>query len=210
MRLTGWPKHNLPFPPVRGCQGFTLAEMSVAVGVFAIVVLAFVYVNLFCFRQNELVESKLGASMQSRYAFDQLASDIRSSKIWQIGNGSAASFTAIPSGTTQLGNALQLNLSINTNTYVRYYFDTNNYLLCRIHSGDASATTIAQYLTNSLYFVAEDYQGNVKSDLSYKYLIHVKLQFCQYQYPLTIVGPGYFYDYYKLEFRVTPHCPDGT
>ena len=35
------------------------------------------------------------------------------------------------------------------------------------------------------------------------------MEFCQYQYPLTKVGPGYFYDSYKSEFKLSSHVPDG-
>jgi len=54
-------------------------------------------------------------------------------------------------------------------------------------------------------FIAEDYLGNILSTLRYKYVIHVTLEFCQYQYPLTKVGAGYYYDDYKMEFRVASH-----
>ena len=40
-------------------------------------------------------------------------------------------------------------------------------------------------------------------------MIHTSLQFAEFQYPLTKVGTNYFYDYYKMEFRFTPHVPDG-
>ncbi len=69
---------------------------------------------------------------------------------------------------------------------------------------------IAQNLTNRMFFRAEDYLGNIKTDLSYKYVVHIVMEFYQYQYPLTKVGPGYYYDYYKMEFKITPHCPDGA
>jgi len=60
-------------------------------------------------------------------------------------------------------------------------------------------------------FRALDYTGtNLVYDITYKYVIAVALHFRQYQYPLTQVGPGALYDYYKLEFKVTPHCPDGA
>jgi hypothetical protein len=69
-------------------------------------------------------------------------------------------------------------------------------------------TIVAQNLTNNFYtnmFVAEDYLGNMLTTLRYKYVIHVTLEFCQYQYPLTKVGAGYYYDDYKMEFRVASH-----
>jgi hypothetical protein len=54
-------------------------------------------------------------------------------------------------------------------------------------------------------FIAEDYLGNELTTLRYKYVLHVSFDFQAYQYPLTIVGPGYYYDEYKLNFRVASH-----
>ena len=47
------------------------------------------------------------------------------------------------------------------------------------------------------------------TDLTHKNVINVVMQFCQYQYPITKIGPGCLYDYYKMEMRLTPHTPDG-
>ena len=60
-----------------------------------------------------------------------------------------------------------------------------------------------------MYFQAQNYQGSNQTTLTHKGVIDVVMQFCQFQYPLTKVGPGYYYDYYKTELRVTPHAPDG-
>ena len=130
-------------------------------------------------------------------------------KIWNIGNGSAGSFTAITNGDPQIGNALEIYTTTNTSAYVRYYFDTNRGELYRYHSRDGTTKKIAEYLTNTMYFRAEDYRGNVQTTLSHKGVINVALQFYQYQYPLTQVGSSYYYDYYAMQFRITPHVPDG-
>jgi hypothetical protein len=127
-----------------------------------------------------------------------------------IGNGDDQGFKAVPNGDEQQGNAIQVSPTTDTNSFVRYYFDTNHQEFCRTVSGVAGHTAVARYLTNNMYFRAEDYLGNVKTDLSYKYVIRVMMEFCQYQYPLTKVGPGCYYDYYKMEFKITPHCPDGA
>ena len=193
----------------KSALGLTLVEMMITMSIFSLVILAMVYVNMFGLRQDQLVQSKLGASDQSRKGFDQLALDVRSAKIWQVGNGSDSDFDPIPNGTAQQGDALQLSLTTDTNIYIRYYFDTNALQLYRMHSGISGSTIIAKHLTNTMYFRAENYRGDVQTDLSHKGVIHVMLQFCQYQYPLTKVGPGYYYDFYKMEFRFTPHVPDG-
>ena len=189
--------------------GFTLPEMMVASAVFGLTVLGFVYCQMFGMRQDQLVNSKIGASDQARLSFNDLANDIRAAKIWQIGNGNLSSFTGIPLGTSQQGNALKLSLTTDTNKYYVYYFDTNACKLFRGHSGSMSSKCLAQYLTNTMYFQAQDYQGNNQTDLTHKGVVNVKMQFCQYQYPITKIGPGYYYNYYKMELRMTPHAPDG-
>ena len=181
----------------------------VASAVFGLTVIGFVYCQMFGMRQDELVNSKIGASEQARLSFNDLANDIRAAKIWQIGNGDLSSFTGIPQGTNQQGNALKLSLTTDTNSYYLYYFDTNACKLFRGHSGSAATPCLAQFLTNTMYFQAQNYHGDNQTDLTHKGVIDVVMQFCQYQYPITKVGPGYFYDYYKMELRLTPHAPDG-
>lgn len=189
-------------------RAFTLIEMMTTSAIFSLVVLATVYTYMFGLKQDELAQSKLGASDASRRGFGQLSLDIRSAKIWSIGIFSSGSYAPIANSSTQRGNAIQLSLTTDTNTYVQYYFNTNAGALYRQHSGQAS-TLIATNLTGTLYFQAEDYTGTVLTTLTQKAVIHVMLQFAQYQYPQVIVGAGYLYDFYKMEFRLTPHVPDG-
>jgi prepilin-type N-terminal cleavage/methylation domain-containing protein len=195
--------------PGRRERALTLVEMMVSMAVFSLAVTGMVYTYLFTLSQDELTNSKLGASDQSRIGFDTLVNNMRTAKIWQVGNGNQSSFTPIPNGTAQIGNALQISLTTATNTYYLYYFNTNNGQLYQCHSGVAGSTLLAQYLTNSMYFLGEDYQGNVLTNITHKGVIHLMMQFCQYQYPLTRVGPGYYYDSYEMDFRVCSHVPDG-
>jgi prepilin-type N-terminal cleavage/methylation domain-containing protein len=194
---------------VRRKAGFTLSELMVASAIFSLTVLGFVYCQMFGMRQDELVNSKIGSSEQARLSFNELANNIRSAKIWQIGDGDLNSFSGIPPGSNQQGTALKLSLTTDTNHYYLYYFDTNACKLFRGHSGSAAVMCLAQFLTNAMYFQAQNYRGENQTDLTHKGVIDVVMQFCQYQYPLTKVGPGYFYDYYKMELRLTPHAPDG-
>lgn len=200
-RIGSWKKN---------CQAMSLVELMISMAIFSILIIGVVYLHMFGLRQDELTQSKLGASFESRKGYNRFVQDVRSAKIWRVGNGDASSFTAIENGSLQQGTALQLNTSANTNSFVRYYFDVDNQKLCRVQSGNLTPVVVADHLTNSMYFAAENYRGDSVLDLSYKYLIHVTLQFSQYQYPLTKVGPGYYYNYYKMEFKVTPHCPDGA
>lgn len=192
----------------RAESGLTLIEMVVTAFVFGLVLMGAIYTQQIGLQNDQLVQSKLGASYYSRQGFDKLTSDIRSAIMWQIGTGTGSTFT--PVGTTnclQSGNALQINLTAATNNYICYYFNTNLQQLIRWQNGVSGTYMVAQYLTNTMVFNAEDYLGNAATTRSYKNVIHVIFQFWQYQYPTTLVGSNSYYNYYKLEFRVTPHCP---
>jgi prepilin-type N-terminal cleavage/methylation domain-containing protein len=196
-------------------QAFTLVELMVSMGIFSMVTLGMLSLHLFGQRQDQLVQSKLGASDQSRRALDILTDDIRAAKIYSIGNNSSSTFSAIPNGTAQQGNAVKLQLTTDPTKFIVYYFDTTARKLYRQHSGSPlpARTLIASGLTNvtanSMSFRGENYRGVTQTDLTHKGVVSVLLEFAEYQYPYTQVGPGLHYDYYKMEFKVTPHVPDG-
>lgn len=188
--------------------GMSIPELLVAIGIFSITVLGLITLNLFGLRQDYLVQSKLGASDQSRRSFVQLMTDIRGAKNIRVGNGNISGFTPIAYNELQRGTALQINLTTDTNSYIRYFYDQSTGELRRRTSATTSYHVVADHLTNSLFFQAEDYRGNVLYDGTHNYVIRTVLQFTQYQYPLTKVGPGYLYDYYKLEFKCTRRASD--
>jgi hypothetical protein len=196
------PPSSIPFPERRS-SAFTLVEMVVTMGIFSLVVIGFIYAQLFGFKYDQLTNARMGASDEARRSFGLLANDIESAKLWRVGTGSASSFTACVNGSNQIGNTVQLSPTTDTNTYVRYFFDSTNKTLSRYDSATASTRLVADHLTNTFTFKAENYLGSTVTNLQYKYLIHVLLEFSQYTYPKT-------WDYYKIEFRLTPHCPDGA
>lgn len=202
-------------PRPSSTAGMTLVELMVAMSIFALVSIGLLYTHLFCLRQDELVNSKLGASDQSRRGFDLLTRDVRSAKIWEVGNSTGSTnFSPIALGAAQQGNALRLSYTTNFSDGVLYYFDTTDLAddggkLYRVKQTSGDTTQLARYLTNALYFRAEDYRGATQTNRTHKGVIKVRMEFAQYQYPLTKVGPGYLYDYYKIEYKLTSHIPDG-
>lgn len=202
----------------RTILGLTLVEMMVTMGVFGFTMMAFLYAYIFGLRQDQLVQSKLGASDESRRSFEKVARDIRSANSHAVGNyttGTNGTFTPIVNGTPQVGNAVRIYLSSTNDNNIIYYFDTSggdsNYKLCRIHTGDASPTVIASHLQNNTNFTAENYTGGVVWTMQDHDVIHFTLDFCEYQYPLTLVGTNSkcLYDRYVVDFRATPHVPGG-
>lgn len=207
------PANPRPATPARAA--FTLVELMTSMGIFSLATLGLISLHLFGQRQNQLVLSKLGASDQSRRAFDRLTEDIRAAKIWRVGNGDFDTFMPIANGTAQQGNAVRVQLTTAASNYIVYYFDTDERTLYRQHSGSPlpARMLIARGLTNvtanSMQFRAENYCGDVQTDLTHKGVVNVLLEFAEYQYPRTQVGPGLQYDYYRMQFKVTPHVPDG-
>lgn len=209
MNNTRRQTHRIFRSRTRWIAGFNMVELMVAMSVFSLAILGVFYAHIFGLKQDRLIASKLGASDQSRRGFDILVRDIRGAKLWAVGHGNATSFTPAADGEAQKGIALQLNLTTDTNHYIIYYFNTNACELRRRHSGVSGTTLVANFLTNAMYFQAEDPRGNIQTDLSHKGVINCSMEFAQFQYPLTRVGQGYLYDYYKMSFKVTPHVPDG-
>ena len=210
MKFGVQPSKNKSGKSSAGNQAMTLVELMITTAIFCLSMMACLYVHLFGLRQDELVESKLGASDQARKDFNQITGDIHAAKKWQVGNYSGGTFTAIGYGTNQQGNALQVSFTNNFNSCIQYFFTTvgGDNQLCRIHTGDAASTVIASNLTGTLSFTAENQTGAMQTDMQWRYVMHFILQFQQYQYPLTTVGTNSLYDFYKMEFRVTPRAPD--
>ena len=198
--------------------GFTLVEMMFSVSLFMLVVLALLASNLLGLRENQLVQSKCGASDTSRRTLQQLPTDIRSSKMWNIGSMNGSNFVADVNGAQQTGTALQLCQTTNGSQYILYYFDlsdtnnSNGKLWRNSNNTNWNPVILASNLINTLYFRAENYNGQIQTNdgtsMAYKNVIHTKLQFKQFQYPLTQVGSNCLYDYYQIDFRATPHLPE--
>jgi hypothetical protein len=192
-----------------GERALTLAEIMITMSVFSLLVIGLVYTGMFCFRLDELANSKVGVSDSARRGFDKLSGDIRAAKMWYIGSGSQTTFSPCGNATNQIGNALKVHYTTDTNSYVIYFFDTNACTLYRYTNGMITSKAIVNGLTNvsgnSMSFHAERYDGTALSDLQFKYVIVAIMEFYQYQYPLTKVGPTYFYNYYKMQLKVASH-----
>ena len=120
-----------------------------------------------------------------------------------MGNGDSGTFTPIVANSPQVGNALQIYQTVNTNTYVRYYLDAADQSLKRKASGNGEVEEIASYITNQLVFRAEDHLGNALTNDQNNRVIKMTLEFYQWEFPVTRAGGGSYYDYYRLQTRIT-------
>src|SRR5580698_6703980 len=112
----------------RRIQAMTLAEMMVSMAIFMLLMGGFMSVYIFGMRQDQLVNSALGANDQSRENFNLMLDEIRACKNVQIGNGDYTSFVALTNGYQQ-GPSLQIIPSTNLGMFIYYWFDTNSCML---------------------------------------------------------------------------------
>ncbi len=213
---------------LRGLAAMTLVEIMTTSSLFALIIGGTIAVNLFGLRQDELVNSKLGASDQARVNFNLMLDEIRCGKNVQIGTGWNTNFAAITNGLQQ-GDTIQIIPSTNTGVYIYYYFQTNtptnSSWLVRVFATPTNSTTtvVAQcitnvtspFMTNALMFQAIAYNGTNFAVLTndptvystHNYLVNILMQFYQFQYPLTMVGSNYLYDYYQLNLQAARRAP---
>ena len=212
----------LKFRASRGTQAMSLAELMTSLSIFMLILGGLMSATLFGMQQDELTNSKMGANDQARENFNMILDEIRSSKNIQIGSGTYSNFTALTNGQEQQGSTLQIIPSTNLNIYIYYWFDTNYGTLTRATSSNGVVATnlVASYLTNmtsqwisnGMVFRAMDYTGTTNltvdpTNYNYNYVVNILLQFYQYQYPQTMVGSNYLYNYYQLTYSATRRSP---
>ena len=206
--------------------GFTLVEMYVVTAVFALLMIATVATQFFAARVYTLSATKLTATAAGRKAMNDLRDAIKSSTGVQIGiyDPVANQFSLIANGVPQIGNALAIypNIPFNTtnNTLTNfgtvYFMNQQSSNLCSIviSNGTELTSTLTQniivWITNYYVFNAEDAFTNTLTSYSKNRVIHVKLQFSQWEYPLAGVGNGAMYDYYQLQTRASMRMPTYT
>jgi prepilin-type N-terminal cleavage/methylation domain-containing protein len=184
-------------------SGMTLVEIMTATAVFSLVIMALVSAQITGMKMFNITATKLSASHSARGALNSVRDEIRSGKTLYVGSGNATSFTFVGDNQPQQGNAVQIYPTANTNNYVRFFLDSNAQTLNRVTSSATDIQVIARYITNQVVFRAEDFSGNVLTNSQNNRVIRMVLELYQWEFPVAIVGAGSYYDYYRLQTRIT-------
>lgn len=171
--------------------------------VLLMVLSAVLTTHLFGIRMFEITKAKLGANDEARNAISLLIEEIRTAKIVKIGNGTLKKFTEIEPDEPQKGSAIQIYPSTDTNNYIRYFWEETDKRLKRTTNGSSSVSIVANSITNSLIFTSENFKSNILTNNENNRVIGLTLQFFQIQYPIIMVGPGNYYDFYQLRTKIT-------
>jgi len=218
-----------PHIPGRSCRrnnlGFSIVEMMVAAWAYIIIFLGVMFaIQMFAARVYTLAATKIAATSSSLKTLNAVVQQIRMAETVDVGQCTLtpASFNSLTSSNSQIGNALRIYPSTDPNNYSIFYLDSTA-ADCNLQqftvstnglNGDLSVHFItntfllASYITNQNAFTAEDYQGNILTNdqsAANRLVIHMKLQFYQWEYPVAFVGTAGLnaYDFYQLETRVT-------
>jgi hypothetical protein len=183
--------------------GMTLAEIMTVTAVFSLVVIALISVQITGMKMFNITATKLSASHSARGALNKVRDEIRSGKILYVGTGTANSFTFIADNQPHQGNALQICPTANTNNYTRFYINPEAQTLNRVTSSSTNIEIVARYITNYVAFRAEDHLGNVLTNNQNNRVIRMVLELYQWEFPVAQAGVGSYYDYYRLQTRIT-------
>jgi prepilin-type N-terminal cleavage/methylation domain-containing protein len=185
-------------------RGFTLTELMVTMAIFGLVVSGILGLHIFGLKLNKMVDVKLQATEDSRRALGRLVTDIHAAGIVKVGTGDSASFTEAAFNVAQQGNALQIYpVKTNTTRFVRYYLDTTDNQLMRLDSAVGTPAFVSGWVTNTQVFTSEDFSGNVLSNNLNNRVIGINLEFYKLDNPMIHFGHGSYYDFYRLQTRVT-------
>lgn len=181
--------------------GFTLMEMLVTMTVFCLAMAAMIAVQIFGLKVYTLSSTKLIATTGGRQLLNKLRDPIRSANSTIVGSF-GSSFSSIPNGSTQVGNALLISSSTNTFTTYNSTVFYHDPVSGNLYSFSNNVTTvIAKSITNNLCFQAEDWQGNILTNYLNNPVIRVDLGFIHWDF--SSGGTNGYYDLYHLQTRVT-------
>jgi hypothetical protein len=141
-----------------------------------------------------MTSTKLNVTQWSRETIMRLTDEIHVCTTAQVGTVTNGVFAAFLDGEPQQGNALYINPTPDTNSYIIYFLNTDQ----TFRRTDQSNNTVilASSVTNTLPFSAQDLYGNILTNNANNQVIHLILEFYQPQQFMQSA------DYYKLETSV--------
>ncbi len=188
-------------PSSRALRAFTLTEVLTSMTLFGLVVICVISSHLMGLKMFNISATKLSASNGARSALNRLRDDIRLGKLLDVGVRTGTNFDSLKTTGVQRGNALKICATTDTNKFILYYLDESKGKLMRSVSNQTQV--ISTYITNKIIFSAEDYLGNVLTNDLNCHVIKMVLEFYQWEFPTASAGSGGYYDYYRLQTRIS-------
>ena len=179
-------------------EGFTLPEVLIATTVFLLVIIGVVAANLFGLKMFQVTQTKLNVTTWSRETSDKITAEVHACNSVWVGNvATNGVFATLLDGETQQGTGLLIYPTTNTTNFIIYFVNPTDQTFRRTTGQPGTAEILADSITNTRVFAAEDFSGNVLTNNENNRVIHLTLEF--YQPARFMVGA----DYYKMETSMT-------
>jgi len=172
-------------------RGFTLPEILIALTIFLFLVAGIISANLFGLRMFQMTETKLNVTRWSRETVERLMDEVHNCNSAQIGSITNSTFEGLLLGELQQGTALLIYPTSDTNNRLIYFVNTADQTFRR--TSPTNTVILADSITNTMPFSAQDFSGNVLTNTMNNQVIHLTLEFYQ---PERFMQRA---DYYKLE-----------
>ena len=179
--------------------GFTLPEILIALTVFLLLLAGVLSANVFGLRMFQVNSTKLNATEWSRTTFGKITEEVHACTSVQVGNMTNGTFAGLLDGETQSGSGLLIYPSANPASFTIYFVNADDQTFRRTVGQPSGTNTVilADSITNTLAFSAQDFSGTILTSAANNRVIHVLLEFYQ---PERFMLDA---DYYKLETSVT-------
>jgi hypothetical protein len=190
-------------------RGFTLPEYVISVALALIVSGGMLAGYLFSGRMYALADAKLDTCDDIRGIGALFTHDVRTAADFDIGDGDATSFQRVAANRPRRGNALQIYPTDNTNIFVRYFLEPSTQLFKAVETGSTNIVTLADSVTNTIVFTAEDPWGNVTTNERPMEIIGLLLQFNQNVFKGGRTGRTNYSDSFQLNIRANKRTSFG-
>lgn len=181
-------------------KGFTLPEILIATAVFMLMVGGIIAANLFGLRMFQIIETKLNVTTWSRETVGQITAEVHACDTVWVGNITTnGDFEGLLDGEMQQGTGLLIYPTTSTTNFTIYFVNLSDETFRRTVATLSGTNTIilADSVTNTMIFAAQDFSGNVLTNSRNNRVIHLTLEFHQ---PARFLQGA---DYYKLETSMT-------
>jgi len=176
---------------------FTLPELLVAITIFSFLVMGIVLAHLYGLSMFRITENTLTVTASARTAVGRMTDEIRTCNKALIGNVKGGAFVALLNGEVQQGNSLLIYPSATSSNFIAYFVNPSDQTFRRSTSSPGSAVIVAETVTNTIVFQAENHLGQVLTNNANNRVIHFNLEFFQAHRHRRVA------EYYKLESSVT-------
>lgn len=182
---------------------FTLPELMVAMSVFTFVVTGVIFAHLYGLSMFRITQTSLTATASARQVVGRLTEEIRTCNDMVIGDvkliGGTNKFVGLLNGETQQGSAIMIYPTENHSQYILYFVNQTpaDQTFRRTTEQPGSAVILAESITNTVAFRAENHLGQVLTNDLNNQAIHFTLEFYQPRRLRQVA------EYFKIESSVT-------